>query len=114
MRYLTFIVASSRTIDHDRRVPSIPNAPQFTEKQGQYLAFIYTYELLNRRAPAEADIRAFFGVTPPTVHSMILELERKGLISRRPREARSITVCIPEDDIPRLRRQPIVSSVSRY
>ena len=30
-------------------------------------------------------------------------------ITRRPREARSIAVCVPEDDIPRLRRQPIVS-----
>jgi DNA-binding MarR family transcriptional regulator len=107
-------VTSSRTIDHERGAPSIPNAPLFTEKQGQYLAFIHTYELLNRRAPAEADIRAFFGVTPPTVHSMIVELERKGLITRKPREARSIAVSIPEDDIPRLRRQPIVSSVSRY
>jgi Mn-dependent DtxR family transcriptional regulator len=94
---------------------SIPSqTPTFTDKQGQYLAFIHTYELLNGRAPAEADIRAFFGVTAPTVHNMIVELERKGLINRRPREARSITVCVPEDDIPRLRRQPIVSSVSRY
>jgi len=94
---------------------SIPSqTPAFTDKQGQYLAFIHTYELLHRRAPAEADIRAFFGVTAPTVHSMIVELERKGLITRRPREARSITVCVPEDDIPRLRRQPIVSPVSRY
>ena len=26
----------------------------FTEKQGQYLAFIWTYGLLNARSPAEA------------------------------------------------------------
>ena len=86
--------------------------PTPTEKQGQHLAPIHTYELLNGRPPAEADTRAFFRVTSPTVHNMIVELERKGLITRRPREARSIAVCVPEDDIPRLRRQPIVSSVS--
>jgi len=107
-------VASSRTIDHGRAPASIPQPRAFTDKQGQYLAFIHTYELLNRRAPAQADIQAFFCVTPPTVHQMIVELERKGLIARKPREARGITLCIPEEEIPRLRRQPIVSSVSRY
>ena len=55
---------------------------KFTEKQGQYLAFIYTYELLNGRPPAEADMQAFFRVTPPTVHNMIVELEGRGLITR--------------------------------
>ncbi len=37
--------------------------PAYTPKQGQYLAFIYTYTLLNGRAPAEADMMQFFG--PP-------------------------------------------------
>ena len=31
-----------------------PSSDLFTEKQGQYLAFIYTYALINRRPPAEA------------------------------------------------------------
>jgi hypothetical protein len=35
--------------------------PRFTETQGQYLAFIYYYALVNRRPPAEADIQSFFG-----------------------------------------------------
>jgi hypothetical protein len=42
-------------------------SPRFTEKQGQYLAFIYTYVLLNRQPPAEADFQRFFRVTPPSV-----------------------------------------------
>jgi DNA-binding MarR family transcriptional regulator len=109
-----FIVASRRTTDHGRAAVSIPSKPAFTEKQGQYLAFIHTYELLHRRAPAEADFQAFFCVTPPSVHRMIVELERGGWIRRQPRQARSIELCIPEEEIPRLRRQPIVSSVSRY
>lgn len=50
--------------------------PTFTEKQGQYLAFIRTYTLLNRQAPAEADMQRFFRVTPPSVHRMVVELER--------------------------------------
>ena len=48
-----------------------PSSPRFTETQGQYLAFIYTYALVNGSPPAEADIQRFFGVTPPSVHSMI-------------------------------------------
>ena len=92
----------------------LKSKPRFTEKQGQYLAFIYTYVLLNRRPPAEADMQAFFGVTPPSVHRMVVELEQLGLIQRTPRQARSIELSISADEIPRLLPQPFHSSVSRY
>jgi DNA-binding MarR family transcriptional regulator len=86
----------------------------FTEKQGQYLAFIHTYNMVNGHAPAEADMERYFGVTPPSVHRMVVELESRGLIRRVPRQARSIVVLVPADEIPPLRPQPIKSSVSRY
>jgi DNA-binding MarR family transcriptional regulator len=70
--------------------------------------------LLNRRAPAEADIQDFFGVTPTTVHSMILVLEQRGLIRRQPRQARSIELIVATDEIPALRPQTIKTSVARY
>ncbi len=88
--------------------------PRFTEKQGQYLAFIHSYILLNRRAPAEADMETYFKVTPPSVHRMVIELERRGLIRRVPRQPRSIELCLPIEEIPVLRPQSIVTSVSRY
>jgi len=88
------------------------SSPSFTEKQGQYLAFIHTYTLLNRQPPAEADFQRFFGVTPPAVHDMILGLERRGLISRVPRQARSIKLMVPAADLPQL--QPIEITVARY
>ena len=91
---------------------SSKSAQQFTEKQGQYLAFIHTYTLLNRQPPAEADFQQFFGVTPPTVHDMILGLERRGLISRVPRQPRSIKLMVPEAGLPRL--QSIEITVARY
>jgi DNA-binding FadR family transcriptional regulator len=56
----------------------------FTPKQGQYLAFIHAYTLVNGRPPAEADMIRFFRVTPPSVHQMVLGLEKAGLISRQP------------------------------
>jgi DNA-binding MarR family transcriptional regulator len=88
------------------------SAPRFTERQGQYLAFIYTYTLLNRRPPAEADFQRFFQVTPPAVHQMIVELERRGLISRVPGQPRTIKVTMPHDELPRL--QPIKTSAAGY
>ena len=83
-------------------VPPTPARPAFTEKQGQYLAFIQSCLKLRRCAPAEAEIQAYFRVTPPTVHQMILTLERKGLISREPGVARSIRVLVPADQVPAL------------
>ena len=91
---------------------SATEQPRFTEKQGQYLAFIYMYALVNGRPPAEADMQRFFAVTPPSVHSMILELERRGLIRRVPRQPRSIEVTVPAAELPML--QPIKTSVAEY
>ncbi len=90
-----------------------PSSPRFTDTQGQYLAFIHAYALVNGRPPAEADMQRFFAVTPPSVHNMIKELERRGLITRVPRQPRSIAVSVPEDELPRL-RQPIKITVERY
>jgi Mn-dependent DtxR family transcriptional regulator len=87
-------------------------ARRFTTKQGQYLAFIHTYVLLNRQPPAEADFQRFFCVTPPSVHQMIIQLERLGFIRRTPRQARSIELLVPSDELPPL--QPIKTSVARY
>jgi DNA-binding MarR family transcriptional regulator len=100
------------TLDH--LAPPVSSSPptRFTEKQGQYLAFIYTYNLLNRRPPAEADFQQFFGVTAPSVHQMIVQLERLGLIRRTPRQARSIELLVPADQLPVL--QPINMPVAKY
>jgi repressor LexA len=75
----------------------------YTEKQGQYLAFIYYYTKLNGRAPAQADMQRYFQTTPPTVHQMIITLEQKGLISRVPGQARAIQVLLPLEQLPPLK-----------
>jgi len=94
-----------------------PSQPCFTQKQGQYLAFIHAYTLVLGRPPAEADLQRHFRVTPPSVHQMVLTLERAGLIRRRPGVARSIEVMIEPEALPPLRAshdQPVKSSVQRY
>jgi DNA-binding MarR family transcriptional regulator len=89
----------------------------FTQRQGQYLAFIHAYTLVLGRPPAEADLQRHFQVTPPSVHQMVLTLERDGLISRRPGVARSIKVLVEPNALPLLRpsaEQLVKSSVQSY
>ena len=75
----------------------------FTPKQGQYLAFIHVYTRLHRRPPAEADMQHYFRVSPPSVHQMVLRLERAGFIARQPGIARSIKMLIDPQSLPALR-----------
>lgn len=78
--------------------------PPYTELQGQYLAYLHQYGILNGCAPSEADMQRFFQVTPPTVHQMVLTLERRGFIQRIPGQARSITLTVPPESLPILKR----------
>jgi Mn-dependent DtxR family transcriptional regulator len=75
---------------------------RYTEKQGQYLAFIYYYAKIHGHSPSEAEMQAYFGVTPPTVHQMVLSLERNGLIARTAGQARSIRLLLPRIELPDL------------
>ena len=75
---------------------------KYTSKQGQYLAFIHYYTKINGCAPAEADMQRYFKVSPPSVHQMVIILERKKLIKKTPREARSIQILIPVEELPGL------------
>ena len=64
----------------------------FSAREGQYLAFIQTYTLVNGRPPAQADIMRFFRVTPPTVLADPAKLP----------------------DLKPLESQPVKTSVMRY
>ena len=91
-------------------------AKTFTPKQGQYLAFIDAYTRVHQRAPAEWEMQRHFGVTPPSVHQMVLTLERAGFIRRQPGVPRSIEVLVSAEDLPLLRApiQPVKTSVPSY
>ena len=77
---------------------------KFTEKQGQYLAFIYAYTEINAVPPSETDMQRFFRVSPPTVHQMVKKLHAAGLISRTPRQARTLQILVQPEELPVLRR----------
>jgi repressor LexA len=73
-----------------------------TPRQLEFLNFIAGYTMLLRVPPAEADIQRHFQIAPPSVHQMILTLEKRGFISRIPGQARSITVLYPHVQFPGL------------
>ncbi len=74
----------------------------YTDTQGQYLAFIYYYTKIHGVAPAEADMQRYFEVSPPSVHNMVVTLEKRGLITRTPGAGRSIQLRLGRDQLPDL------------
>jgi ribosomal protein L23 len=74
---------------------------RFTKKQGQYLTFITQYTNVHGVAPAEHEMQRHFGVSPASVHQMVINLEQKRFIERTPGVARSIRVLVPTRDLPR-------------
>jgi hypothetical protein len=48
------------------------------------------------------DMVRYFGVTPPSVHGMVVQLEQLGLVTRQAGVPRSVRVAIPEAEIPAL------------
>jgi repressor LexA len=75
---------------------------EYTKRQGQYLAFIYYYTKIHGCPPAEADMQSYFKVLPPSIHQVVLTLEKKGLIEKVPYQARSIRLLIPREELPDL------------
>jgi len=74
----------------------------YTPTQGQYLAFIYYYSKIHGLSPAEADMQRYFKTSPPSIHQMVVTLERKGFIDRVPGQARSIKLRLTRDQLPDL------------
>jgi DNA-binding MarR family transcriptional regulator len=83
--------------------PEPAERPRFTQLQGQYLAIIYAYGRIFKRPPAEADMRRHFEVTAPSVHQMVVTLEKAGLIKREPGTPRSIQIMLAPEELPILR-----------
>ena len=79
-----------------------------TEKQGHYLAFIHTYSYMFGQPPAEADIQRHFRVSPPSVHQMIVTLERNGFTG----VPRIIEILLPPENLPILEWLGIKTSES--
>ena len=67
-----------RTAKHAQSETGPSDKPRYTPRQGQMLTFIYYYTKIHKCPPAEADIAAYFGISPPSAHQAIMTLERQG------------------------------------
>jgi len=57
---------------------------------------------LNGVPPVEIDFQRYFKTSPPTIHNMILKLEEKGFIQRKPKTPRSIKHILLRAELPDL------------
>jgi len=79
-----------------------PAHAPYTEKQGQYLAFIYYYTKIHGRSPSQADLQGYFRVSAPAVHQMVLSLEKRGFVARTPGQGRSLKLLLHREQLPDL------------
>ncbi len=84
---------------------------EITSRQSQYLTYIRAYWKLHGRGPSEAEIAKALQVSPPAVHAMLVKLERLGLITRSPGQARSIRLRVPSEKVPPLEDEPSAPSL---
>ena len=78
-----------------------PKVP-YTSLQGQYLAFIHYFNLVNGQPPAHSDFQRYFRTPPPAVNQMLKTLEKKGLISKVPGKPRAISLVLSREELPDL------------
>ena len=63
---------------------------------------VHAHTIVLGRPPAKADLQRHLRVAPPSVHPMVLTLEREGFITRTPGAARSIRLLIEPEALPTL------------
>lgn len=85
-----------------------------TPTQSGYLAYIHAYAEGFGLPPAESEIAAAIGVSPPSVNQMMKTLERKGLIRRQPGVPRSIEVLVSPDALPKWKGKRITRTVREW
>ena len=81
---------------------TVPQTRKSTKRQGQYLAFIYYYTKIHGYPPAEADMQRYFRVSAPSVHQMVVTLEKRGLIEKVPHQPQSIRLLLSREELPDL------------
>src|SRR5262244_2390345 len=77
--------------DHRARAsPQERSMPRYTEKQGQYLAFIYYYTKIHGRSPSEAESHVSSVLPRQPGNQLVRSLEKTELIPRTEAQPRPI------------------------
>lgn len=77
------------------------SAPEFTPRQGQYLAFIHAYTLVNGRPPAQIDMQPF-SASPGRPSTNAARARKRRLDLTPTGVAHSIAVLIQRTNLPTL------------
>ncbi len=85
-----------------------------TPTQRRYLAYIHAYTEGFGLPPAESEIAAAIGVSPPSVNQMMKALEKKAIIRRQLGVPRSIEILIAVDAIPKWNGKRITRTVREW
>ncbi|WFT97109.1 SOS response transcriptional repressor [Bradyrhizobium barranii] len=85
---------------------------RFTEKQGTTSHSSIPIPTCSDSRPPKPTSSAIFRVSPPSVHQMIVALERNGFIRRQPGVPRSIEILVPLESLPILESLGIKTSKS--
>jgi repressor LexA len=73
---------------------------RLTRKQGQLVAYAYSYTKVHPVPPSENKIAAFLGVHGPPAHQMFLRFGARGILARTPGQPQTIRVLLPRQEIP--------------
>jgi len=97
----SIVFQSSQKKSRKRKPSSIKKRDNvgFTEKQGQYLAFINKFIEINGHSPKLSDFVNQFCVGATSVYRILAKLEEKGFIKRSSQKPHSIELLIPENEL---------------
>lgn len=95
-----------------RKGPGRPHEDEITDAQRRTLEVLRDFIARKRYPPTMQELGALLDVTAASAHQLVKQLERKGYVTRQPRQARSLAVVRePQREINKLVEVPLVGLV---
>jgi repressor LexA len=83
-----------------KRSSGRPQVPEITESQKQALKEMRDFIACHKYPPTMSELGKRLGVAAPSAYQLVLQLERKGYVSRESRKARSLSIVRQVEDTP--------------
>ena len=83
-----------------KRSSGRPQVPEITESQKQALKELQDFIACHKYPPTMSELGKRLGVAAPSAYQLVLQLERKGYVSRESRKARSLSIVRQVEDTP--------------
>ena len=86
----------------NRKLRQTRERVRFTQRQGQYLAYIHHFTQNNGHPPSTADMQRHFNVSRSTVSNTMTAMEMQGSIDRILYQPGTVRVLVPPEELPHL------------